>query len=246
MYRNKIDEKIEESAISTAAAEMMEIKGRKLWEEYGKMDKRFPAAPDEKHRSEFEAALDRAYRCERIKTFFKGLIKPAKYAVTSLAALIVIFSFSVVSVDAVRIKFIDWLMSFHNSHTVTNSINGYDKNVVDYNSFWSDANAVNILPDGYSFKSAILEKQIMTISYESNNYFITIMEYPIDQTVSIDNENPGAIDYIVINGFDGVLVKKEDIMSIVWHTEEKTYVTFTNDSSISKKQFIEIAEVLSK
>lgn len=240
MYINKIDEKIEESAISTAAAEMMEVKGRKLWEEYGKMDKSFPTAPDEKHRAEFEAALDRAYRRERIKTFFKGLIKPAKYAVTSLAALIVIFSFSVVSVDAVRIKFIDWLMSFHNSHTVTRAISEYDTSF-NYNAHWQDTKSPVFIPNGYKFKSSIVENDITTTLFENNDYYISIQEYPIEQTINADTEDAEYVNYVEINGYDAILVRKKETLSITWHIDNHSLVVFTNDLTIDINDFMDIA-----
>lgn len=242
MSKNNIDKRIEESAISTATAEMMEIKGKKLWEEYEGIDQSTLIRPDERHKSEFEAALNKAYRNERIISFFKGLAKPARMVITSLAAIIIVFSISVVSVDALRIKFLDWLMGFHNSHTITNTINSYDNNVVGNNSFWNNMIAPSILPKGYYFQSANSENNVVTITYENQISFITIIEYSLDQTVSIDNEDTSMFEYISINGFDGILVQKGDIMSITWHSEAQTYAIFTNDTNISKLEFIEIAE----
>lgn len=244
MNRNNIDKKIEDSAISTAVAEMMEIKGKELWEEYEKMNKSVPIYPDEKHNLEFETALNRAYRNGRIVSFFKRLVKPAKYVVTSLAAIIVIFSISVVSVDAFREKFLDWLMGFHNSHTITNTVNSQDKKVVGNNSFWANMISPSIIPEGYHFQSANSENSIVTITYENLNSFITIIEYSLDQTVSIDNEDTSMFEYTNINGFDGIITKKEEITSITWHTDAHTYAIFTNDENISKEQIVEIAENL--
>ena len=117
MADRKLMEEYENSVMSLAVSEILEEFGKELEEEYKNMDD----IPDNPEAGEkFYKALDREYRKGRIRSFGKKAATFGRYAVTVCAVIIVFFSISVVSVDALRIKFLDWLTNIHSTHTTYN------------------------------------------------------------------------------------------------------------------------------
>ena len=241
MQKNDIDKRLEESAISTAVADLMDIQGEELWKECQRAINEADAVhPDDLHKAEFNKALKKASRNGRIADFFKNIAKPTKYVVTSLAVVVVAFSVCVISVDAFRVRFIDWLMKLNDTHMTVDTV---DQDAVNYNDVVKSVNSSILKPTGYTFKSTVSENDITTTTFEDlSGHYIVITQLPASQTVNIDNENSPENEDVLINNTDAIFVEKDNNKKIIWKIEDNTFVIFTNDEQISKHSLIQIAE----
>lgn len=241
MQKNDIDKRLEESAINTAVADLMDIQGEELWKECQRAINEADAVhPDDLHKAEFNKALEKASRNGKIAVFFNSIAKPAKYVVTSLAVVVVAFSVCVISVDAFRVRFIDWLMKLNDTHMTVDTV---DQDAVNYNDVVKSVNSSILKPTGYTFKSTISEYGSTTTTFEDSlGHYITILELINNQTSNLDNEEFIENEDISVNNYDGKYIKKDSNMKIIWKTNSETYIIFTNDNNISKEEFVQIAE----
>lgn len=241
MQKNDIDKRLEESAINTAVADLMDIQGEELWKECQRAINEADAVhPDDLHKAEFNKALEKASRNGKIAVFFNSIAKPAKYVVTSLAVVVVAFSVCVISVDAFRVRFIDWLMKLNDTHMTVDTV---DQDAVNYNDDLKSIIFSIDKPIEYNYKSTISEDNITTTTFEdSKGHYIVVTLLPTTQTVNIDDENSSQREDVLVNDTDAIFVKKDNNKKIVWKIGDNTAIVFTNDEQISKDSLIQIAE----
>ncbi len=229
-----IEKRLEDAVISAAVAEMLEQEGRELQEEFERMDESEKVYPDEAHLRQFEAALNKAARNWKIAQFFKSLKAPAGRFLVAVASVIIVFSVSMVSVEAFRVKFIDWLVSLSDTHTAVKSV---DDGSALYNQFWNKDIFLKILPYGYIFDSVSIEDNVSTTVYQNNdNNYITVIEYLDKQTINIDNEDLSLKDTIVVDDIDCFITCKNDVTNVTWTVSNHSYSILTNDKSISNDE----------
>ncbi len=221
---------LETSLLRHAVSKMMNEMGKESAEENPNNEKMIP---DPKYAAEFEKALDKAYRAGQFRAFGKGALKAGKYAVTFCSILIIILTASVISVDALRFKLIEWLIGVHDSHNSIN-ISGKDK-------IYNDVMVADYLPEGYSMVSYTKEDDITDIQYSNGQYNIGIRIHSDDYGLTSDNENTSE-DRIYINGYEGIYQKKESLSILFWCNGEKIYSINANDPQITKEEIVKIAQ----
>lgn len=235
MADRKLMEEYENSIMSLAVSEMLEEFGKELEEEYKNMDD----IPDNPEAGEkFYKALDREYRKGRIRSFGKKAATFGRYAVTVCAVIIVFFSISVVSVDALRIKFLDWLTNIHSTHTTYND--SYNIN---------DVISPGYLPDGYSLQSYNKEDTLTTqkfVNGKGSSISISIstsITTPSNVVINTDNESTSS-EFIDVNGNTAVYTQKDEISSLMWIDGNTSYLITTSDNTISEDILVKIAQSL--
>lgn len=230
MADRKLMEEYENSVMSLAVSEMLEKLGRELEEEYKDME---DIPPNPEASEKFYKALDKEYRKGQIRSFCKKAARFGRYAITICAAVIVIFSISVVSVDALRIKFLDWLTNVHSTHTAYNDSSQSISTI--YPEF---------IPTGYILQLYNNEGDLTTESFvNSNENYITIIISPSNYIFNSDNEETYS-ETVEINDYTGIYSIKQNCSMLIWSSEEEIYTITTNDSSITKEIIIKIAQSL--
>lgn len=229
MADRKLMEEYENSVMSLAVSEMLEKLGRELEEEYKDME---DIPPNPEASEKFYKALDKEYRKGQIRSFGKKAARFGRYAITVCAAVIVVFSISVVSVDALRLKFLDWLTNVHSTHTAYNSSQSINSVYPEY------------LPKGYVLQSYNYEGSLTTESFvNSSEDCITIIISPNNYVFNSDNEDTYS-EKVEINDYTGIYSNKDNCSTLIWNSEEETYTITTNDSSITKETIVKIAQSL--
>lgn len=235
MADRKLMEEYENSVMSLAVSEMLEEFGKELEEEYKNMDD----IPDNPEAGEkFYKALDREYRKGRIRSFGKKAATFGRYAVTVCAVIIVFFSISVVSVDALRIKFLDWLTNIHSTHTTYND--SYNIN---------DVISPGYLPDGYNLQLYSRDDTLTTqrfVNGKGSSISISIstsITTPSNVVINTDNESTYS-EFIDVNGNVAVYTQKDEISSLMWIDGNTSYLITTSDNTISEDILVKIAQSL--
>lgn len=231
MADRKLMEEYENSVMSLAVSEMLEKLGRELEEEYKNME---DIPPNPEASEKFYKALDKEYRKGQIRSFGKKAARFGRYAITVCAAVIVVFSISVVSVDALRIKFLDWLTNVHSTHTTYNDIDNINDSIFP-----------EYVPNGYSLKYYNKDENLITETYSNEeNFFITIVINNNNNSVyNIDNEETD-YEIVEINDYTGLITNKEGLISLIWNDSTNNYFISTNDTTINTESIVKIAQSL--
>ena len=155
---------------------------------------------------------------------------------TVCAAFIVVFAVSVVSVDALRLRFLEWLINIHDNYTTINLMQNEKKN--------SNAILAEYMPKGYVLINYNNNNSIVELCYSNNVTNVNIRVYLNDLddfTFNTDNENTSS-EEVYINGTNGQYQKSELMSAIFWYNDEKFYCISTDDMQITKEELIEIAQ----
>ncbi len=230
MADRKLIKDYEDAVMNLAVSDMLEQYGKELEEKYKDVE---DVSPSPEAAEKFEKALNKAYRNGQLCAFRKKAAKFGKYAVTVCAAFIVVFAVSVVSVDAFRLRFLEWLTNIHESHSSlkinTSSSTYYDMIHADY------------MAEGYKLTNYNNYGDLIEIYYSNNINNVKIYVYLDYFTFNTDSENTLSED-VYINGDKGLYQKKELTSTIFWYNGEKSYCISTNDIQITKDELVKIAQ----
>lgn len=232
MNDKKIYEEYENAALGVAVSDMLELLGRQYEAEAKLLD---DVTPSPEAEAEFEKALDREYRKGIMRSFGKSVLKGSKYLLTACAAVIVVFAVSVVSVDAFRLRFIQWLTNISGGYNTLSTDGGVS----------SDVSFPQFIPDNYKLDSYDSDPNIVTYRYSSeSDTYICINKHIGQITLNHDNEDISEYTEIIDGQQVYYVSQKSDTISIVWAAENSTYSIFTNDLSISIDVLVKIAKSL--
>lgn len=228
MADRKLMEDYENSVLSLAVSEMLEEYGRELLENSKELE---DVQPSPEVAEKFQAALDKEYSKARFKVFVRKAGNAARRVMTACAVLIIVFSVSVVSVDALRFRVLDWLTNISPTHTA-------------YNDGLNNLYVPENLPKGYQMQCYNRDEISITETFiNSNNNIITLYIDYNNSTINTDNEDTNA-ELIDINNNVGVFTMKDCELRLMWSDGTKSFIITTDDDTISKGKIVEIAQSL--
>ncbi len=230
MVDRKLINDYENALMNLAVSDMLEQYGKELEEKYRDVEDVQPAPEAE---AQFEKSLNKAYRNGQLRSFCKKITKFGRYAITVCAAFIIVFAVSVISVDALRSRFLEWLVNIHGSHS--------SLKINTSNSAYDDIMHTDYMADGYELINYNNDHNVIEICYSNNVNNIKIRVYLHDYTFNIDNEDTSS-EEVYINENKGQYQKKKSISTIFWYDDKNSYWISTNDSSISKDEIVKIAQ----
>lgn len=233
MNDRKLINDYENAVMDLAVSDMLEQYGKELEEKYKYKDN---ITPSPEATAKFEKSLNKAYKAGRLRSFRTKALKFGRYAVTICAVFVIIFSTSVISVNAIRIKFLEWLTNIHGTYSSLNISND--------NNAYSNMIYADNLPDGYEIISYNNYGNSVEICYSNNINNIKMHIYLNDFndfTFTPDNENILSED-VYINGNRGQYQKSDFTSTIFWYSNEKSYCISTNDTQITKDELVEITQ----
>ena len=177
MNDKKIYEEYENAALGMAVSDMLELLGRQYEDEAKLLD---DVTPSPEAEAEFQKALNREYHKSIMRSFGKSVLKSSKYLLTACAAVIVVFAVSVVSVDAFRLRFIQWLTNISGGYNTLSTDGGVS----------SDVSFPQFIPDNYKLDSYDSDPNIVTYRYSSeSDTYICINKHIGQITLNHDNED---------------------------------------------------------
>lgn len=232
MNDKKIYEEYENAALGMAVSDMLELLGRQYEAEAKLLD---DVTPSPEAEAEFEKALNREYRKGIMRSFGKSVLKGSKYLLTACAAVIVVFAVSVVSVDAFRLRFIQWLTNISGGYNTLSTDGGVS----------SDVSFPQFIPDNYTLNSYEYSTNIVTYRYlsDADNY-LCINKYAGQTSLNHDNENISEYTEIIDGQQVYYISIKNNTVSFIWATDNSTYSIFTNDLLLSNDILVKIAKSL--
>lgn len=186
-----------------------------------------PIAFSAKH----EAAMHRIFLAERSKQRRKKWVGYSKKAACILMALIILSSITIFSVDAWKVKFLNFV--FHADAPNTDfQFSSPDT------SFKNDEVTMGYVPEGFILVQDSSVSSSLDLTFAKEEEYFNFSIIGLDHQFSIDTED-GTIEPIVINGCEGYYITNPRINAIVWHNNMKAFCILGN---ISKEELVQIAQ----
>lgn len=201
----------------------------------------FPIELDKKVR-EIIANHSKKTNHKRSRKAFKAAL-PRLVAV--LVLIFVIITIFVANVEAIRIKVLNFMMDETEKYTSVDIKEESD--VLESESIsraippdWEGQYAPTYIPEGFRITEAKNYNDTSSIVYLNDaRQMILFQKWPRENVnLRIDTEGTDTTS-ININGFEGLLVEKDDIIRVMWYSDD---VLFTISSQIDKNELIKIAE----
>ncbi len=186
----------------------------------------------EEHEKKMKRLFNKERRTQKRKKYFKYTQRIA----CILLAFVLVSGVTIFSVDAWRIKFLNFVLESNEPNTDFNfSDNG--------GTTYSDDNVIlHYVPMGFEIDDVQNSKRRIYLRFSNGDMYFGITVNGINGSYSIDTEN-AVVERITINNNEGIYSSNENINILVWHDDEYVYRITAN---ISEDEIIKIAENLTK
>lgn len=182
----------------------------------------------EEHKQKMKVLFRKETRKARRRKFakFSGI------AACFLLVLVIGFGATVFSVDAWRVRFLNFVLEAGRPNTDFN----FSPTGGTYYS--DDVVSLAYIPMGFEVANGASTKSSLSLNFKKEKEYFDFFLCSIDTNMNIDTEN-GTIEKVTINGRDAIYITTPNINAVVWHNNEYVFRIIGN---ISKEEMIKIAE----
>lgn len=229
--------KYEEALLTIVMHDLAEEEGRTLLlQEEGREKRQI----DEDDLAIFQKKLHAAFeKDERVRKKKQMLQRAGKIAVLFIA-LFTISTVSVLSVDALRVKVLNFMMDVQESFTEV-GIKDEQKNEIDL--VRTQVYTPDYLPKEFHQTEQTKDSLFVSTTWENQEgEIISLTEFDEASNTQIDTENAETKE-VKIKGQEGLAVKKKGTYNIVWSVDDKYFVLTT---TLNESESIKIANSVNK
>ncbi|HWP97363.1 MAG TPA: DUF4367 domain-containing protein [Syntrophomonadaceae bacterium] len=239
MDGNKLDEQYEEILVKLAMASYAEYDGQQLIQENEKLRNDSFYKPTAEAKQKFMRIINHQYHKQIIKNLLQSSYNYLNKAAVFLLVLVALLAVSVVTVEAARIKVLNFFVNMQEKYTQIH-LSDKTEEPVDNSINWEDAYVPTDIPSGYSIHKSLNNKGLKTIEYANDdNGVIVYQQFNENFESNIDTENADEIKKITIQGHKGLFVSKGDKRMITWSNDTYVFLITTN---LQEESLIKIAE----
>ncbi len=182
--------------------------------------------------------MKKLFRRERYKLYFKNFAKYSKRIAIFLLLAVIIFTFSIFSVEAWRLKFVNFIVDVQRTYSEYDFKQNIETSI---NRFENEDVCFEYIPNGYEFFEEIsnnIETSYRFVSEKS--YFRLSLTHSLSK-FQIDSENLDAYDDdVMINNSEATYYMRENISYIVWNDGD--YLYRLSGENIPKNELLIIAK----
>jgi hypothetical protein len=227
MSNNKTLDKILDDIIEKAAITAAENLGKNM-----------PEPEKVEFSKEHEEKMRKIFKKERNKLFFKKISKYSKRVAIFFLALAVVSGVTIFSVEAWRIKVMNFIIEMNQTHSEIK----FSEEITKGNSYKSNEITLGYIPEGFELERRdVSAGGIDLIFTGKENYFVFSMD-DINSKMGIDTEN-ASVKKMTVNGREAFYSSNDNVNILVWHDEESSY---TLSGKIEEKEIFRIAENIKK
>ena len=211
--------------------------GRTLIPEYHQIIE--DASDDHEFSPRFQKRMDKLIRRRR-KPYYRFINTAGKrVAVIALAFLTISFT-TVMSVEALRTPFLDFIMSVFSDHSEVRLFDDDGNNPEVIESYYEITSDLS----GYSIESDVQSEKERAMIYRRGDVIISFRQTVIHDFKSNYNTEDAIIESIDINGFEAIgFLDNQDYYSLLWNNGE--YIIALS-SNLGKDALIEMAKSVQK
>ncbi len=182
-----------------------------------------------------EKIMQQLFQKERKKARKKKWISYTKRAACFLLALVVISGITIFSVDAWRVKFLNFVLEGGEPNSNYNFNEGG-------NAYSDGEITLGYLPEGFELVENVSSRENISLTFAKGDWYFTFKVSSIDINSSIDTED-GNTERITINGNEAIFTTNPNINAVIWHDDKYSYRVLGN---ITKEELIQIAKNVEK
>ncbi|HBL82418.1 MAG TPA: hypothetical protein DD391_07465 [Clostridiales bacterium] len=184
-----------------------------------------------------EEKMKKLFQKERRSVFKKKVAKYSKRAALFLVGAVLISGITIMSVEAWRVRVLNYFLNIAQERT---EMKWTDENKGD--SYATDEVALDYIPQGFQLERSVPKREGLSLTFRKDELNFHVNIYPLRGTLGFDTED-AEIKKVTINGAEGTLSIKKDLIILVWNDAESAYLISGN---ISEEEIIKIAENLKK
>ncbi len=238
-----IMEDLDDLKIKLALLNYMDLEGKSLLEENKVLQKDdfFSLRKDTKQR--FQKSINRHYYKKHAEAFLRIGRRIISKAAVVLFFIFVSLSIPVFSVEAIRTRVLNLILDVNDKYTSV-KLNQEDDNLesTDLNIPWTEAYAPTRIPEGYEV-SSMSDKSVKSIQFNNaEGSMILFQQWVYGSTINIDTENADNTSKVTIQGNEGMLAEKGEVVTITWSNDAYIFVITIYRGGFSQEEMLDIAE----
>ena len=187
--------------------------------------------PDPHEEKMIMESIDRTLQRQRWKHAWKTASRIIQKVSVFLVILLIGVCTTVITVEAIRVPFINWLLSLQEDSTTIHFKEESDMTDITF----------GYLPEGYEASLVSADSKTTYYSIENdvgNVIFLMINSLDSDSGLNVDTENAEVSEFS-LNGKKAISVKKEDRNTLIWTVGQYSCIL---EGQLSIEEMIRIAE----
>ena len=224
--RKKLYEEYEDSLFKLIMHDVAEKEGQLFLEEKEKLKNDPEFLPSQAAVQKFSQQLDTQLKKPQAYDRRRRIWQALNRAAVAMLIVIVIFFTTVATVEAVRVRVLNFLMDIQKQYTsfqLKESSSGSEgsSTIVD----WRGAYVPTYIPDGYEVSAVSDGKLLKTIEFKNpQGSLITYTELSEGTKPALDTEDASFFEAVSVNGHEGTLVLKDPLVTIIWAMQDRMFM----------------------
>jgi len=186
---------------------------------------------------EHDAKMQKLFRRERNKLLINKISVYSKRVAIVLFITLVVAGLSLLSVEAWRIKVLNFVMEIKQTHSEINL--SEEKTGDTYN---SDQVSFEYIPKGFKLENSDLKENRIYLLFKNDDQFFEFIMIRADGQMGIDTEQ-AQVKKININGNEAIYSTNNNINVLLWH--DSNYV-YSLEGNIIENELVNIAKNIKK
>jgi hypothetical protein len=224
--RKKLYEEYEDSLFKLVMHDVAEKEGQLFLEEKEKLKDDPAFLPSKEAVQKFSQLLDAHLKKPKAYARRQHILKALNKVAVVMLIVLVILCTTVVTVQAVRVKVLNFLMDIQQEYTsfeLKKNDNGLEGGGAAID--WHNAYVPTYIPDGYKVSDSSNSEFLRRIEFRNpQGSFITYMELSKGNKPALDTENASTIETVSINGHEGTVVVKNSLVTIIWSMNDRMFM----------------------
>lgn len=222
--KKKLYEDYEDSLFKLVMYNAAVEEGQHFLQEKAKLKNDLEYQPSPAAVRKFSQQLDSHMRKKQFHIKKQCILKHINKAAIAMVIMFVILGSVVVTVEAVRIKALNFVMDVkpeYTSFALKNSLKGRSTMVID----WHEAYVPTFIPPGYEVSAVSARQHTKIIEFiNEQGLLITYMELSEHSKPQLDTENASTFKTVNVNGHKGKLIVKGSLVTVIWPMDDHMYM----------------------
>ena len=224
--RKKLYEEYEDSLFKLVMHDATEKEGQLFLEEKEKLKNDPEFLPSQEAIQKFSQQLDAHLKKPKAYARRQRILKALNRVAVAMLITLVILGTTVVTVQAVRVRVLNFLMDIQQEYTsfqLKDSGSGSEGGSTTID--WHKAYMPTYIPAGYEVITSSNGELLRRIEFKNQQgSFITYMELSEGNKPALDTENASVFETVSINGHEGTLVAKDSLVTIIWQMNNRMFM----------------------
>lgn len=244
--KSSIINQLDDLRIMLALLDYMELEGKTLIEENSALRENKIFSLDEKTKKHNLNNFVKSYNIYRLKKAINNHSKKLHKVAAILLFSISIISVSVLNADAIKFKLFNFIFDVHDKYTSIKLEPAEDMEMGYIKVSLDDIYIPTLLPEGYELSGFTNNDQQKVLQYSNSaDSIIILQQFSSDSSLNIDTENADHILNVFINASEGILVEKENNITISWNYANRLFLMEFINCELSYEEALDIAESVS-